>query len=277
MLRVALLIFVAVLAPLAAAQPPSVRFIDDLPVNYIYANVLGTGFYDISGRQAAVVNIPLTTPRYDPLEQKQLRGLFPLVVGYENRGVDTAWEKWIPKEILSASLVPGVEMFIKPTPTWLLKPYLQAGLGRDYTQNKTTNMAIAGIRSQAPLITTERWEFTLGNALHWAGEKVHRQDQYTSFALAETGVNFKRNLPYTLLNRNINMSFFGVWQHFFLQRSSSNPNQRPIDLTNLLKVGISIGTRRPYSVLGINVDAVSVGLSFGENSYALNFGTGFPF
>lgn len=45
MLRIVALALVANVAPLAAAQSPSVRFIDDLPINYIYTNVLGTGFY----------------------------------------------------------------------------------------------------------------------------------------------------------------------------------------------------------------------------------------
>lgn len=60
-----LLLAALVSAASARAQEPETRFLDDLPVHYIYATVLGTGFYDINGLKAAVIRLPFSTGTKD--------------------------------------------------------------------------------------------------------------------------------------------------------------------------------------------------------------------
>lgn len=265
------------LSCLLQAQTTEPQFIDEAPVNYIYAAVLGTGFYDLNGRQIAVVRMPFSTGKYDLSEDTHWRVIYPVAVGYENIGEDNDFEKWIPSEILSVTAVPGVEFFYAPDETWLVKPFLQLGLGRDFTQDKTTSLLIAGSRILGDMYKSELWDITLGSSLQWAGEHMQHTDQYSSFAMFEAGMDFKRHLPVKVFNRRLNMSFFGVWQHFFLQRNNNDPLAKVVDVDNLLKLGFSLGLNKPKKVLGFKVDTVSVGLSFGKNSYALTFGTGFPF
>jgi len=260
------------------AQDVSARFIDDIPVHYIYASVLGTGFYDLSGKKIVVARLPFASKKFNaPPAGSQWRFIFPLAVGYENMGEDNDFEMWLPSELLSVSMVPGLEYFYQPRPNWLLKPFIQVGLGRDYVQHETTSIAIGGLRSIGNLYDGELWDIAVGNSLQWAGEELQHKEQYTSFSLFEFGMNFKRKLPVRVLNRQLNMSFYTVWQYFYNQQNARYPLVKPVDLENLYQLGFSLGLQRPYSILGVNVDTVSIGLSRGEEGYAISFGTGFPF
>lgn len=273
-----LLLAALVSAASARAQEPETRFLDDLPVHYIYATVLGTGFYDINGLKAAVIRLPFSTGTKDsPTDNMRWRLIAPTSIGYQNRSGDSSLDQWIPTKILSVSAVPGVELFYRPRDNLELKPFVQLGVGRDYNQHETTNIAVAGYRALGAITTTGHWEISAGHSLQWAREWLQHRDHHSQFNLFEVGMDFKRQLPVTILGRSTSMSVFGVWQYFFNQQNSSYPSVEPVGLDNLYKIGVSFGTGRPYSLLGFNVDTVSVGLSFGNHSYALNFGTGFPF
>ncbi|SMF57874.1 hypothetical protein SAMN02745866_03726 [Alteromonadaceae bacterium Bs31] len=262
----------------AQAQNASVQLIEDIPVNYIYAAVLGTGFYDLNGKRITVVRMPFSSKRFEAKpEGSQWRILAPVAVGYENMGEDNDWEMWVPNEVLTLSVIPGAEYFYQPSEKVLVKPFLQLGLGRDYSRHESTNLGIAGVRVLADLYEGRLWQFQLGNSLQWAGEKIQHREQYSSFGLYELGLNFKRQLPVKVLNRQLNLGSYVLWQHFFNQKNSSYPLVKPVNIDNLLQLGFTLGLSRPYSILGIGFETVSIGFSIGENGHAISLGTGFPF
>ncbi len=276
--KTAVLALLLVVAAAVSAQDASIQVIEDIPVNYIYAAVLGTGFYDLNGKRIAVVRMPFSSKRFDaPPAGSQWRVLAPVAVGYENMGEDNDIEKWIPNEVVTLSAIPGAEYFYQVSDSVLVKPFAQLGLGRDYSRHQTTSIGIAGVRVLADIHDGELWQFRLGNSLQWAGEEIQHRDHYSSFGLYEFGLDFKRHLPVKVLNRQLNLGAYLMWQHFFNQRNATYPLVKPVDIDNLYQLGFTLGLKRPYSILGFAFETVSVGFSLGENGHAISFGTGFPF
>jgi len=256
---------------------PSDRSLEDVPVNYTFAEVLGTGFYNLENRKIVVVRIPFSL-RFgeSPDEKRYWRMLLPFSVGYENINDDNNFEKWIPSQVVTLSLVPGVE-YVYTAKKYTFKPFVRIGLGRDFDQYENTGIAVAGMRLLGKLYETDRWNLRTGTSLRWAGEEMFSKAQYTRFSLYELGVDLQDKKTRRWFGTDINIGVYLLWQHFFNQRNASHPLIKPVDIDNLYQLGFSMELQQPMNILGAELKTVSVGLSLGDDGNAITFGTGFPF
>jgi len=184
-------LFLAVSA--ATAQEP-LSASEAKVVNYAFATQLGSGVYSVAGRLIQVYRIPFS---YKVREEKEgdwgLRVTFPVTVGlYDFKAVDVL-ETGVPEHMDAASLVPGLEFRVPVLKDWLLKPYMEAGVGKEHSGGADFRIASGGVRSLADF---RPGNFTLarGNTLGYAGVEPTGDRPADDLVMFETGLEARHSL-----------------------------------------------------------------------------------
>ena len=245
--------------------------------NYMYAAVLGSGFYRVEDASLTMLRIPLSmTLRETSAEQAGLRLLLPVTVGYASLDPDDIIDRWLPSKIGTLSFIPGIE-YRKPVGDHLLlKPFVQAGGGYDFKNRVASGLIVGGTRALWTFEPADLWQIQIGSSLQWATEWKQGGDN-SSFGLFELGTDFRRDLPLCLGTRKLNGSIYGRWRYFFNDWNIATAPVDPIRVDQLFEVGLSLGADRGLEILGMNIDRVSIGWVTGDEVNAVTFGTSFPF
>jgi hypothetical protein len=97
-------------------------------INHAFATELGTGVYDMGGRNIFVVRL---TPQHELRAARQgrpgLRLVAPLAAGSFDFNPFDSLEPDVPSRVDSLSLMPGVEMDFLQGGDWVLTPWVRAG------------------------------------------------------------------------------------------------------------------------------------------------------
>jgi hypothetical protein len=265
------------LISLLAASPLRAQNLNADP-NYMFAVVLGTGFYVVEDASFTVVRIPISvTLREITDENAGLQLLLPVTVGYASLDPEDLIDRWIPTELSTLSFIPGVE-YRKPIGEHLLlKPFIQAGGGYDFKNRTTSGLIVGGARALWTYQPSEPWQIQIGSSLQWATEWRDSGGRRSNLGLFEFGADFRRDLPFCIGSRRLNGSLYHRWRYFFNDWNIASAPVDPIQVDHLFELGLSIGAEPGLSIFGMNFNRVSLGWVTGEDVNAITLGTGFPF
>ena len=161
--------------------------------------------------------------------------------------------------------------------TWVLKPFGHLGVGHDFTRHETIGMFVAGLRALGTWPVGNNGEFRWGNAFRLAGEYQTKSYHRTSFGLLETGVDLRRNTSLQVMERKVNAGVYYRYQYYIPEWDIDQLRPRESDIGSLHEIGVSIGLKRPVTLLGVSFSRVRVGYNWGSGVEGWTFGTEFPF
>lgn len=253
---------------------------EEVEVSYIYAAVLGTGTYKVNGRRVSMFRLPISwTQRAPAATSAGWRWHLPVAVGYDDLGsLGSDWiEALLPDQLVTLTVLPGFE-YIKPlSPRWQIKPFLHMGGGRDFSAGETVLMTQFGVRSLALFRLREKWALRWGNTLSWAGEYQLHSEDHSGFGIFESGLDLRRDLPFELNGRSLDVGTYYVYQRFMPKWSTSRTPDQDQKAILLHEVGLSFGLKQPFKLLGIELQRVRFGIKRGDGVRGWTIGTEFPF
>ncbi len=271
-----LLLAGAGLSAQAAQRDPD----DLINVSYIHAAVLGTGSYTLNDRRVTMLKLPLSwKQRAETPESLGWRWLAPVVFGYDDLSqVDSGIiDALMPDQLITLSVMPGLEMIFPVRRNWYLKPFVELGGGRDFRAEETFALAHLGLRSLSHFRLSERWRLQLGAGLRWAGEyQVHSEDT-NAFGIAEVGLDVRRDLPWRLFDQRLDVGTYYVYQRYLPVMMMGDAVDWKNRAMELHEFGLSLGLEEGRKILGISVRRVRVGFKKGGKFQGWTVGTEFPF
>ncbi|HKQ24837.1 MAG TPA: hypothetical protein VJT81_10390 [Burkholderiales bacterium] len=266
-------------APSVHAQQAQPRFVQDRGelVNWYYAATFGTGVYTSGDRTVAVVQLPLSYTLRVPEEDRWgLRVTLPVSVGFYDYHFDDIFNQGLPDGLSTMSFMPGLELEKQITSRWRLKPYVSAGAGWELDGAEHAWIYDAGLRSRFVLGEDKGVEFALVNRLSLAGYSVHNESSHPLSYLA-IGMDIVVPTGAELFERNIIISLTPAYYHYFRHLRFAEFSDADNSIGEEFEFAISVLTRRPFSIFGIEVDRIGLAVRNGEGVTGYRLFTSLPF
>jgi len=266
-----LLVCFMLLQPALAAE-------EDGIANYAYSVFIGTGAYRIGDRTIYLLRIPgafdLSEPDYDS-GKIGWRLLLPFTVGVTNFDDIEDIPELTVNDLQSMTIAPGVEAQIPFQPNWLLKPFVQAGLGWD--MKSSSNSFIYGLGSRLRGWYGDNQQLLLGGEFLWAGNNPKKQQEPDSnFTRLGLGLEYKYQTPWYVFDRHV--SLHGRLIHWeYVNAANLEPPIDPIRIERSTEVGISFGLNPGINILGYNFRQGGIGYERSDEFKAVKLFTTFPF
>ena len=253
---------------------------DEVEVSYIYAAVMGSGTYQIGNRRITMLRLPFSWNQSEATaDSAGWKWLLPLVLGYDDlSNADSNWiDLLLPDQLITFTMLPGIEYIYPVNSGWHLKPFLQFGGGRDFSLEQSFTMAQSGVRSLNFWQIGQGWEVRWGNGLRWAGEYQQETGDSTSFGLLETGLDVRRDIPLVLSGHRLDVGAYYVYQRFLPEWNADEAPDIRAKLSELHELGLSVGLKQKKKLLGISIRRVRLGYKTGGVFQGWTIGTDFPF
>jgi hypothetical protein len=259
----------------SAAEPDE----DEIPVNlsYIYAPLLGTGFYKAGAERAFVLKIPLGNVLTKKNTKRRFRWLLPVTLGLRETDFKNLLEldQGFPDELHSLSFMPGLAWDFRPGRNWQLAPSAQLGLARDFNLDTTTTIYSANLRGVG------RWKMG-NNTLSW-GNRARAAGQYNidlekdqGFVLLETGLDWEMPTNMRIADQPVSVSVYTQLQVYLPDVGVRGFSGEHIDEKTLVYLGITAGLDKPRRILGIPIQRLGISVAHGEELRGITFNLGFP-
>lgn len=267
----------------AAAQPVSPTPYgpdDEIAVSYLYAAVMGSGTYSVRDRRITMFRLPFGgSLRPETDLRPGWNWLLPVTVGYDDlSGVDSGWiGALMPDQLVTLSVLPGVEYVVHMSPDWQLKPFVQFGGGRDFSIDEGFLLAQVGVRSLALFGLAHGWEVRWGNTVRWAAENQLGSGDRWGFAVLETGVDLQREAAFKVFGQPVTLGAYLIFQHMMPRWLASRAPDRRESIADLKEVGLSGRLAQGFDVAGIPFNSLRIGYKRGGGFRGWTIGSDFPF
>ena len=249
-------------------------------VSYIHAAVMGSGTYQIRNRRITMFRLPLSwNQREASPESVGWRWLMPVVIGYDDLGnidSDIIQKLW-PDQLVTLTVMPGIEFVYPVNENWYLKPFIEIGAGRDFSAEETFALTQLGVRSLNLFALGERWTLRWGNSLRWAGEHQFDSKDQNSFGIFDTGLDLRLKLPWRLFDQRLDVGTYYVYERFLPTWTLGESEDWRGRTRELHEFGLSLGVQEGRKILGIPVKRIRIGYKKGGKLQGWTFGTEFPF
>ena len=261
---------------------------EQVGVNFAYAFQLGFGSYDIGGVKVRVIKLPIShtfdLPKYEKLK---LKVNAPLFYGhFEFEGTTPSGLK-ITADQHILSFIPGLELQYEILDNWYLKPFGNVGIGWAIadklrpvgigtSNDSTIYIYTAGLRSLYEIFW-ERFKFSIGNAILWAGNTTFDEDaEDESYGALENGVEVLHPLGFSIKGYEPDASVFFIYYRFLPSAEFTRFLRDKLIVKNQYEIAGTIGSATPLKLWIINNPRIGVGYRFGDlDVFTINFG--FPF
>jgi len=276
----ALWIFAGLLAAASAqaqqVQPSFVQQRQEL-ANWYYAATFGTGVYTAGNRTVAVLQIPLSYTLREPEEDRWgLRITLPVSVGFYDYQFDDILDEGLPNAFSTLSFVPGLELEKQITSRWRLKPYVSAGAGWELDGAGYAWIYDVGLRSRFLIGEDQGVELALVNRLAVAGYDAHDGSRQPLGYLA-IGLDIVVPTPAEVLGRPVIFGITPAYYYYFRRIHYAERDDPDNSIGEELELALSVLTRRPFSIAGIEVDRIGIAVSTGEGITGYRLFTSLPF
>jgi len=237
-------------------------------VHWAYSAYFGTGTYKLGdfASVAVVRPTPAWTFRESAIDDDGNRTLgwrfrVPVSIGYHEFDFGNISDILDPANVVTVSVIPGVEMDIPVTRRWLLRPLLYAGWGMVTDSSEAAWSYWTGIKSRYTW-NTGKLEWALLNAISYVGFNT---DSDNTEGMVPIMMGFEWAYPFTnwkMDNDPLELSWHLAYTSFqndldlppFL-----DPNTEHV--LDLWQVGVALGKQnRDFEFLGLKWDRV--GLAF---------------
>ena len=266
------------MAPRARAQlgaPPE----ELVEVSYIYAAVMGTGTYQIKDRRISMLRVPLAWSQRELTEEQWgITWHLPVVLGYDALDYPDWLSRLLEDDLVTLTVLPGLELKRQVTTHWVLKPFANLGAGYDFTRKETISMGMLGIRGLGTWTYEDQSELRVGTSFRYAYEYQLQSKRFSDFTMFEGGVDYRRDTHLDLLRRDVNAGIDYHFQFFLPEWRFDDlpPGERAL-LGLIHEIGVSTGFKRRFHPLGIPISRIRLGYKFGDGVEGWTIGTEFPF
>jgi len=240
-------------------------------INFSFATWLGSGIYRKDDRTMYVLRMPL---RYElrPPEDGRLgfRLLLPATVGYYDFD-DPA------SNATMASFVPGLEVQIPVNEYWTLKPFGHVGVGTEMESGDSVYIYGGGVGSLVSF-PWRKYVISVGNSVTLAKDSDTGSGETSGFSLISAGLDVRRPLGLTLLDRQLDGSVYFIANRFFDRVNFLETDGDDETIRNIYEVGITLGSAKPFSIWKLSADRVGIDYRFGSRGFeGIGLNLGFPF
>jgi len=264
-------LLVAALAAPARAQPDR----GASAFNWYYATAFGTGIYRVGSVDVITLKLPFAhSLRPATPDQWGVKLLLPVTVG----GADTnagSGISGVPDRLASAAVVPGIEFERQLGPDWTIKPYFNAGVGREFLEGSTAEILIAGVKSRYRLPLENRDAY-LGNALVYSRTWVdHGNDDTLGVFVA--GLNAAAFDGPEIGARATKVWGHAIYYGYFNDLEFVLPGTEVVALRNEFELAVSLTPRKAWDILGFDLEVVGLGYRFSDDTKGITLFTSLPF
>jgi hypothetical protein len=269
-------LLVAASALAQQVQPRYVQEREEL-ANWYYAATFGTGVYTTGDRTVAVLQLPLSYTLREPEEDRWgLRITLPVSVGFYDYYFDDILDEGLPNGFSTLSFVPGLELEKQVTSRWRLKPYFSAGAGWELDGAGYAWIYDVGLRSRFLIGEDKGVEFALVNRLAVAGYDAHDGSRQPLGYLA-IGLDIVVPTQAEVLGRPVIFGITPAYYYYFRRIHYAELNDPDNSIGEEFELALSVLTRRPFSIAGIEVDRIGIAVSTGEGITGYRLFTSLPF
>lgn len=248
---------------------------DNSVVNYSYAVLFGTGVYEVNDQQAFIFRVPFShTVREPSYAHPGIKLVLPALAGIYD--YDKISQGDVPDDAATLSFVPGLELEYVMSERWRLKPYGQAGFGRDLKNNENALIYVGGLNSHYKIPTSGKWRFALGNMLAYAG---FDPDDGSSQSLGVLGVGIDMIYPWGLhlFGKNTNIANHLIYYSYLDNPGFDQGDDRSRSVRREIEWGLALDFNKPRKIIGIEFDRIGLGFRYGNNIKGIRLVTEFPF
>lgn len=276
-----------ILSVTALALPARPQENTNVEVNFIYAFELGFGSYDIGGLDVQVYGLPIAYTFKDLMGNGRLKLKInsPLYYGrfrFRRRFEDGTKLK-VDQDVMA--YLPGLELEYEAVDNWYIKPFANIGLAWEiYDKARPRGLEVddsavylytIGITSLYEIFW-ERFTFSVGNKIAWAGNATFDNENKQSYGVLENGLDVKHPLGFRIKGYEPDMSVFFNWYHFFPATKFDRFLREPLKVENQYEIAGTLGSATPLKLWVISNPRIGVGYRFGDlDAFTVNFG--FPF
>ena len=262
----------------AQASGTAIDF-EQIRVSYIYAAVMGSGTYKINERRISMLRFPFSfTQRQMTQEQAGLKWELPVVLGYDALKYEDWFDRILEDELMTLTVLPGLEYQKPLNEFWTLKPFVNLGAGYDFTREETIFMGVLGFRALGTWLYEDHSELRVGASGRLAAEYQVQSYNTYRFSLFEGGLDYRRDAHFRIFSRATNAGVYYRAQLFVPQwKIGRNAFGNKDDLGFIHEIGGSIGFQDPHKILGFAISRVRMGYKFGDGVRGWTIGTEFPF
>src|SRR5262245_25156865 len=184
---------------------------DDVPVlGFAFSHYTGSGIYVVEDRTVQVYDIPIA---FSPMKLEDhrlgLRITLPVSLGFYDFQAADVIETGLPEHLGTASFLPGIRFDFRPTGNWILGPFIEAGVAKDFEGGEVVLVGGTGIHSEVRFLDSD----VIGlvrNRLAAATSRTTDADVRESYLEFRTSVEMSFLLPLTVRGRNTDITGFGA-------------------------------------------------------------------
>ena len=260
-------------AALLAASGSSIAQVAEEPqetINYAYATWLGTGVYRFGDRSIYVLRGNFSWSLREPSEEKWgWELLLPATVGLNDF-------KSFDAQVTTITFIPGIEAQIPVWGNWLLKPFAQIGVGKDFSGGDPSFIWGYGVKSLGNY-PYKNMEFDLGLGITYANHTQSGSRGDDGFTKFDIGVNTRWPTRLAVQGRQTFLNVFLVYSEFVNDIELLLPLEENVDLERLFRLGITLEGRPSFMVWFIPFRGLGIDFSYGNDFRGIGITTGFPF
>lgn len=246
-------------------------------LNFAYATVLGTGAYTVGESSVYILNMPLSTVLREPVrEDWGIELLLPVTLGVHNFEVGDILINGFPEQVGTFGFSPGVKIDIPMNDHWTVKPYGHLGYAADLSEGNDAWTYIGGVESLSTY-PMDKLTVSLGGSATVAGQTAVSGDDSSGFGMLSLGVDVRHPIGIRLQEKVLDGSLYFIASRYFNQLEFLEIGDEDIDVEYTLEIGMTLGTRSPLKVFGVDLQRVGMGFVYGDELLALSFNLGFPF
>jgi len=265
--RTAFVFYLLFTTSIACSTPASAPPENIEPIHWAYSALFGTGWYNAkNNRTVFVLRLPFSqTPRESSISESGKRKIgiqvrYPLAVGLHD--IDDFSGIIDPDNFTTVSFTPGIEMEIPIYRQWHLRPFINAGWGKELDSGNSAWIYYGGLKSRY-LIPQDygNWSLLAGLSLAGYDPDIGASDSVTSLLL---GVEFDQPLE------TFNLAGEAIDLHWHLSYASLDeklefelPDDTYEPLKEQIKVGLAFSFRhRPLNTWISMLDRLGMEYSF---------------
>jgi len=270
-------------APAAAPAPAGtpLRDAEMVEANFAFSHRLGSGVYEISGRTVQIYRLPFEWAWREPEGRRPgLAVTLPVTLGFFGFKVQDVVETGLPSDISTLSFVPGLRATYRLGDHWRMRPFVEAGLAVDRTED---------LRSRV---------VTVGGDAEWRGPWRGGDGRYRAmleysrasiddlpgddYALLVNGVELTRPLPARVRGRRLDAAPYAALRWYAdapkvpVLTGGGTAVAREVARVQA-EFGVTFGTVEPLRIGRVRLPRLGVGYRFGEDLSVFRLVIGDPF
>jgi hypothetical protein len=260
----------------AQVQAQTTRDRDSL-INWYYAATFGTGTYTAGDRSVSVIQLPfshaLRTVEDDGIG---LKFKLSTTVGFYDYAFDDVVHANAPDRLSTLSVLPGLEWQMLMNKRWTLRPYMDAGYGKELTGGQSAWIYDFGVKSRFIFAEDRGVEFALANALASAGYRSGGGQNQT-FGYLATGLDVTIPTGKDLFGRMAYIGFTPVYYYYFNRLNFAEFDDPGNRIREEFELAISLVARRPWTLKFFDVDRIGLAFRTSGDVSGVTLFTSLPF